>query len=57
MEIFTRIETARYVDSLETLFASVKAIEAEEIKRALWENSLQGYEEEMKQIGIKEEKQ
>ena len=40
--------------NLETLFASVKAIEAEEIKHAFWESSLQGYEEAMKQIGIKE---
>ena len=43
--------------NLETLFASVKAIEAEETKHILWESSLQGYEEAMKQIGIKEEKQ
>ena len=39
--------------NLEILFASVKAIEAEEIEHALWANSLQGYEDIMKQIGIK----
>lgn len=43
--------------NLETLLSAMKAIEAEETKRVLWETSLQGYEEEMKQIGIKGEKQ
>ncbi len=43
--------------NLETLFASVKAIEAEDTRHALWETSLQGFEDVMKQIGIKEEKQ
>ena len=42
--------------NLETLFAAVRAIEAEETKRELWECSLQGYEEYMKQVKIEEEK-
>ena len=43
--------------NLEILLASVKAIEAEETKHTLWETSLQSFEDVMKQIGIKEEKQ
>ena len=38
--------------NLETLFASIKAIEAEETKHALWESSLQGCDAQMAKIGI-----